>query len=46
MGTFTAFFVGMLVGATVGMFFLAAVVVARDAEERANKIYERSHEDE
>lgn len=46
MGTFTAFFVGMLAGATIGMFFLAAVVVARDAEERANKINERSHDDE
>lgn len=38
MSTFTAFFVGCLVGAIVGIMSLALVVVARDAEEREQRM--------
>lgn len=34
MSAFVAFFVGCFVGATVGMFFFAVVMVSNDAERR------------
>lgn len=44
MSTFTAFWVGCLVGAVVGVMALSFVVVARDAEERQQRINERGKE--
>lgn len=48
MSTFTAFFVGCLVGAIVGIMSLALVVVARDAEEREQRMFgkEKHHGEE
>lgn len=41
MSTFTAFFVGCLVGAIVGIMSLALVVVARDAEDREQRMFRK-----
>ncbi len=46
MGAFAAFWVGCAVGAVVGIMSLALVTVARDAEERAEKLRERTEKDE
>jgi len=39
MGTFTAFFVGMLVGIVVGVITMAILLVINQSQER----YEREH---
>ena len=46
MGAFAAFWVGCAVGAVVGIMSLALVTVARDAEQRAEKLRERTDKDE
>jgi len=46
MDTLIAFFVGMFAGMAVGIFFFAAIIASRDADERTKYINERSHEDE
>ena len=38
MSAFVSFWVGCLVGAVTGVMAMALVIVARDAEERAEKI--------
>lgn len=44
MSAFVAFWIGCLVGAVVGVMSLALVVVARDAEEREQRMNRKAND--
>lgn len=44
MSTFVAFCVGCLTGCVIGVFSLAALVAARDAEDREQRMRKEVHD--